>query len=79
MSNKEVPSKGNASLSNLEGIGSKRQVVDLEEEITEEYCWVLMGRKESRYVSGLVIISNAAVLTDNFDVSDDWRSWMQYL
>lgn len=66
MSSKEVPSKGNTSLSNLEGIGSKRQVVDLEEEITEEYC-VLIGRKESRYVSGLVITSNAAVLTDNFD------------
>lgn len=68
MSSKEMPSKGNTSLSNLVGIGSKKQVVDLEEEMKKANWWRLIEKNQSRYISGLVVFSNAAVLMDNFMV-----------
>ena len=65
MSNRDVLTKSRTSLSSLVGMGSKRQVDGLDEEIIKISSQWLIEEKLSKYISGFTTVSNVSVIEDN--------------
>ena len=59
-----VLTKSRTSLSTLDGMGSKRQVDSLDEEIIEVSWRRSIGEKLSKYISGFTFVSRVPAFED---------------
>ena len=65
--------RGKTSLSSLVGIGSRRQVDDLDEEISEVSLWRSIGEKQFKYISGCTAVSKVPKFEDKLVPVDGRR------
>ena len=65
--------KGKTSLSSPVGMGSKRQVDGLDEEIVEVSLERSIGEKQSRYISGFTAVSKVPVFEDKSEPAEGSR------
>lgn len=79
MFNRDVLIEGKTSLSSQVGIGSKRQVDGLDEEIVEVSSERSIGAKQSKYISGFTVNSKFPVFEDRSRLIEGKRELILFL